>query len=268
MDYSEFESQIICPYIHSTRFYGTFFLETQLPIMFAPGHPSIDELLRETNYNSIDYPQTPERMLPTPSRCLSEAFSKNSAPPKSFWDSIPKAFHEFEDVFSKESFDDLPERKPWDHAIELELGAKASSTKVYPLSPNEQEQLDAFIEENLVSGRIHPSKSPMAAPVFFIKKKDGSLRLVQDYQTPNSKTIKNVYLLPLISGLINRLRGAHYFTKLDVCWGYNNVRIKEGDKWKAAFLTNWGLFQPLVMFFGLTNSPATFQTMMNNISRT
>ena len=105
----------------------------------------------------------------------------------------------------------------------------------------------------------------MAAPVFFIKKKDGSLRLVQDYRALNAKTIKNVYPLPLISDLINRLRGARYFTKLDVRWGYNNVRIKEGDEWKAAFWTNHGLFEPLVMFFGLTNSPATFQTMMNDI---
>jgi transposase InsO family protein len=205
------------------------------------------------------------RASSTTSQRLSEAFAKNSGPPKSFRESVPKAFHDFEDVFSKESFDELPDRKPWDHAIELELGAKTSSTKVYPLSPNEQEQLDAFIEENLASGRIRPSKSPMAAPVFFIKKKDGSLRLVQDYRALNSKTIKNVYPLPLISDLINRLRGARYFTKLDVRWGYNNVRIKEGDEWKAAFRTNRGLFEPLVMFFGLTNSPATFQTMMNDI---
>jgi hypothetical protein len=81
----------------------------------------------------------------------------------------------------------------------------------------------------------------------------------------NSKTIKNVYPLLLISDLINRLWSARYFTKLDVCWGYNNVHIKEDDEWKAAFRTNRGLFEPLVMFFGLTNSPATFQTMMNDI---
>jgi hypothetical protein len=190
------------------------------------------------------------RASSTTSQRLSEAFAKNSGPPKSFQESVPKAFHDFEDIFSKESFDELPNRKPWDHAIELELGAKTSSTKVYPLSPNEQEQLDAFIKENLASGCIRPSKSPMAAPVFFIKKKDGSLHLVQDYQVLNSKTIKNVYLLPLISDLINCLRGARYFTKLDVCWGYNNVRIKEGDEWKATFHTNRGLFEPLVMFFG------------------
>ena len=75
----------------------------------------------------------------------------------------------------------------------------------------------------------------MASPVFFIKKKDGSLQLVQDYQALNAITVKNKYLLPLISELINKLQGAKYFTKLNVCWGFNNVHIKEGDKWKAAF---------------------------------
>src|ERR1700720_4252751 len=85
------------------------------------------------------------------------------------------------------------------------------------------------------------------------------------YRALNAKTIKNVYPLPLISDVINHLRGARYFIKLDVRWGYNNVWMKEGDEWKAMFRTNHGLFEPLVMFFGLTNSPATFQTMMNDI---
>jgi hypothetical protein len=128
------------------------------------------------------------RASSTTSQCLSEAFTKNSAAPKSFHESVPPAFHDFEDVFSKVSFDVLPDRKPWDHAIELEADARASSTKVYPLSPNEQAELDIFIEENLASGRIRPSKSPMAALVFFIKKKDGVLRLVQDYRALNAKT--------------------------------------------------------------------------------
>ncbi len=78
-------------------------------------------------------------------------------------------------------------------------------------------------------------------------------------------TIKNCYPLPLISEFMDKLRGAKYFSKLDIQWGYNNVRIKSGDKWKAAFRTNRGLFEPMVMFFGLTNSPATFQWMMNDI---
>src|SRR6202040_3968506 len=102
-------------------------------------------------------------------------------------------------------------------------------------------------------------------PFFFVKKKDGKLRPTQDYRKLNEATIKNCYPLPLISELVDRLSGAKVFTKMDVRWGYNNIRIKKGDEWKAAFRTNVGLFEPTVMFFGLTNSPATFQNFMNHI---
>jgi len=175
---------------------------------------------------------------------------------------------EFRSVFAKEDFDILLEHRKWDHVIELIPRAEPKSSKVYPLSLLEQMELDAFLEENLHTGRIQPSKSSIAAPMFFIKKKDGSLRLVQDYHALNAITVKNRYPLPLISKLVSQLRRAQYFTKLDVCWGFNNVCIKPGDKWKAAFRTNRGLFEPLVMFFRMTNSPATFQTMMNNVFRT
>jgi hypothetical protein len=129
----------------------------------------------------------------------------------------------------------------------------------------EQTEMDAFLEEALATGGIRQSKSPLRAPVFFIKKKDKKLCFVQDYQALNAITRKNRYPLPLINDLIHWLKDVHYFTKLDVRWGYNNVHIHKGDKWKAAFRTNKGLFEPLVMYFGLTNSPATFQTMMNEI---
>jgi hypothetical protein len=129
----------------------------------------------------------------------------------------------------------------------------------------EQTEMDTFLEEALATGCIRQSKSPLGAPVFFIKKKDGKLRFVQDYRALNAITRKNRYPLSLIDDLIHTLKDARYFTKLDVRWGYNNVRIREGDEWKAAFRTNRGLFEPLVMYFGLTHSPATFQTMMNEI---
>ena len=117
------------------------------------------------------------------------------------------------------------------------------------------------------TGRIRPSKSQFASAFFFVKKKDGKLRPVQDYWKLNDITVKNQYPLPLISELIDKLKNAKYYTKLDIRWGYNNIRMKEGDEWKAAFWTNRGLFEPLVMFFGLCNSPTTFQTMMNHIFR-
>ena len=106
----------------------------------------------------------------------------------------------------------------------------------------------------------------MALPFFFGKKPDGSrLRPIQDYRKLNESTIKNRYPLPLIGELVDKLKGSRIFTKLDVRWRYNNVRIKEGDEWKVAFRTNQGLFEPTVMFFGLTNSPTTFQAMMNTL---
>lgn len=105
----------------------------------------------------------------------------------------------------------------------------------------------------------------MASPFFFVKKKDGALRPVQDYQKLNDMTIKNHYPLPLVQELIDKLKDAKVFTEMGIRWGYNNIRIKDGDEWKAAFRTNRGLFKPTVMFFGLMNSPATFQAFMNHI---
>src|SRR5258707_13957068 len=109
-------------------------------------------------------------------------------------------------------------------------------------------------------------KSLIRAPVFFVKKKEGSLCLVQDYQKLNEIMVKNSYPLPLVSDMLTRLHDVEWFTTLDLHWGFNNVQLKEGDEWKAAFSTNQGLFKLLVMFFGLCNSPATFQTMMNTSS--
>src|SRR6266436_2439844 len=174
-------------------------------------------------------------------------------------------YHDFRDVFSKEAFDELPPWKAWDHGIDLTPGTELPCSWTFPLSPAEQKELDDFLCENLVNGCIHPSKSPMGAPVFFIKKKDGSLCLIQDYWKLNKIMVKNSYPLPLISNILTCLHNTKFFTVLNLQWGFNNVWIKEGDEWKAAFQTNRGLFKPTIMFFRLCNSPATFQTMMNDI---
>ncbi|KAL5476985.1 hypothetical protein ACEPAI_3171 [Sanghuangporus weigelae] len=179
----------------------------------------------------------------------------------------PPYLEEYADVFSEESFEQLPAQWTWDHAIDLKPDFKPSNCKVYPLLPKEQEVMKAFIEENLASGQIRQSKSPMASPFFFIKKEDGSLRAIQDYRKLNEGTVKNKYPLLLINELIDKVKDAKYITKLNVRWGYYNIRIREGDEWKAAFRTNLGLFEPTVMFFGLCNAPATFQGFMNDIFR-
>jgi hypothetical protein len=142
--------------------------------------------------------------------------------------------------------------------------------KVYPLSPTEDIALQKFIAENLGKGYICQSKSPYAFPFFFIKKKNGNLRPVQDYRRLNAFTVRNTAPLLLIQELMDRLTRVHshrsaLFTKLDIRWGYNNIQICDGDQWKATFKTNCDLFEPMVMFFGLMNALATFQLMMNHL---
>jgi hypothetical protein len=169
-------------------------------------------------------------------------------------------------IFSEEALHEFPPSRPWDHVIELKPGTPAALPgKLIPLSQAELIELRSFVREHLARGTIRPSKSPYKARFFYIKKKDGKLQPVQDYRPVNKWTIHNAYPLPLIPELIDRLSGCSLYTKFDIRWGYNNVRIKEGDEWKAAFITNEGLFEPTVMFFRLTNSPATFQMMMNSI---
>jgi len=123
------------------------------------------------------------------------------------------------------------------------------------------------VESQLKKGYIRSSKSPQTSPVLFVPKKDRKRRIVQDYHYVNKGTIKNSYPLPLISELIDSMGTKKVFTKMDLRWGYNNIRIKEGDEWKVAFTTHLGSFEPTVMYFGLTNSLATFQAMMNNFFR-
>src|SRR5258705_6571543 len=176
------------------------------------------------------------RAMDTPSQQLAQEVQKaeESQPLENM---VPAPYHDFRDVFSKEAFDELPPQKAWDHAIDLTPGTELPCSWTFPLSPAEQKELDDFLWENLVNGHIHPSKSPMGAPVFFIKKKDGSLCLIQDYQKFTEITVKNSYPLPLISNVITCLHDTKFFTVLDLRWGFNNVWIKEGDEWKAAFRT-------------------------------
>ena len=180
---------------------------------------------------------------------------------------VPKRFWKWKKVFGKKESERMPVQKTWDHAIELKEGFMLKKGKVYSLSKEEREEMQAFMEDQLRKGYIYPSKSPQTLPVHFVAKKDGTQRMVQDYQYINQWTVKNGYPLPLIADILDRVGKRKVFTKLDLRWGYNNVRIKEGDKWKAAFTMYIGAYEPTVMYFRLTNSPATFQTMMNDLFR-
>ncbi|CCM06905.1 uncharacterized protein FIBRA_09216 [Fibroporia radiculosa] len=158
---------------------------------------------------------------------------------KTLASNIPEYLNAFLSVFNKSTAEQLPEWKPWDHAIDLEANFKPQQGKVYPLSLAKLKELDTFIKENLWKGYIRLSKSPMASPFFFVNKKSGDLRLYQDYRKLNDTTIKNTYPIPRVGDLLDCVASAKstMFTKLDLRTGYNNVWIKEGDEWKRAFIT-------------------------------
>ena len=126
----------------------------------------------------------------------------------------------------------------------MDEAPKELNTKAYAMTLKEKEALNQWLDEQLKTRLIVESKSRYAAPCFYIPKKDGSLQFVQDYRKLNQVTIKDKIPLPLIGEVIDKLKEARYFNKLDLIWGYNNVWIKEGDEWKVTFLTNKGLFEP------------------------
>jgi len=171
---------------------------------------------------------------------------------------VLEKFHKWIKVFGKKQLERMPTRKIWDHTIDMKERFVPRKGKVYLLSREEREEVCEFINKQLRKGYIRPLKSPQTAPVFFVGKKDSKKWMVQDYWYLNKWTIKNNYPLPLISDVIENIGTKKVFMKMDLRWGYNNIQIKEGDEWKAAFTTSEGLFKPTVMFFGLTNSPATF----------
>ena len=158
-------------------------------------------------------------------------------------------------------------RKVWGHMIDMKERFVLRKGKIYPLLREEREEVREFVKEQLRKGYIRLSKLPQTVPVFFVGKKDGKKRMVQNYRYLNEWTIKNNYPLPLILDILENIGMKKVFTKMDLRWGYNNVRMKEGDRWKAAFTMPEGSFELMVIFFGLTNSPAMFQAIMNELLR-
>jgi len=176
---------------------------------------------------------------------------------------IPPEFCKYAKVFSDKEAQRLPKYQLWDHKIDLQPGLQMRKTSVYRLTPPEMTALKEYITDGLKRGKLQRSEAPDACSFFFIDKKDGKLRPVQDYRPLNAITRKNAALIPLIPELINKLLGAWFFTKLDIRWGYNNIRIWEGDEYKTAFKTPLSLFESCVMTFGLCNALATFQTFID-----
>jgi hypothetical protein len=128
---------------------------------------------------------------------------------------VSREYHDYLDIFDEDKANRFPDTRPWDHKIEMKSRFEPKSFKTYNLTPEEQVELNKFLKENLDKGYIKPSQSPMASPFFFIKKKDGKLRPCQDYRYLNDWTVKNTYPLPLISEIMDKIKGAKFFTKFD-----------------------------------------------------
>jgi len=181
---------------------------------------------------------------------------------------LPEEFKRHTLLFSDEEANKFPpSRGEGDHKIKLMDTAPASfNCKVYPLSCKEQEAEDKFLDENLAKGYIVPSHSPYGFSTFSVPKKDSKeTRYIIDYRPLNAVTHKDVTPLPNLAQCIQDLQGMEVFSKFDIRWGYNNIRIKKGNEWKGAFKTRCGLYEPKVMFFSMSNSPASFQRFMNGI---
>jgi hypothetical protein len=170
-------------------------------------------------------------------------------------------------VFSDIKVDALPPHRPYDLSIEIEDGKRPPFGPMYRLSQEERDALAKYLDENLKKGFIRRSTSPAAAPILLARKKSGDLRLCVDYRGLNSITKKNHYPLPLIDNLLDRTQGCKVFSVIDLKTTFNLVRIKEGNEWKTAFRTPLGLFETLVMNFGLSNLPSTFQAFIMDTLR-
>lgn len=176
---------------------------------------------------------------------------------------IPKELEPFADVFNEENAKKVPKLKGAVHRIELKPGKEPPHRPMYPMSAEQLRTLAEYIREMEAAGRIRRSTSSAGAPVLFVPKKDGSLRLCVDYRGLNEITVKNRYPLPLIGELLDRLAGAKFISKIDLSEAYHRIAIDEADRWKTAFRTRYGHFEYTVMPFGLTNAPATFQAYIH-----
>ncbi len=174
---------------------------------------------------------------------------------------------EYRDVFPEKLPATLPPSREVDHRIELVPGSTPPSRPTYRMGPTELDELKKQLEELIESGFIQPSKSPYGAPILFVKKKDGSMRMCVDYRALNGITVKNSYPLPRVDELFDRLQGSKVFSKIDLRSGYHQIRIHSEDVPKTAFRTRYGHYEFLVLPFGLTNAPATFMHLMHQIFR-
>ena len=171
---------------------------------------------------------------------------------------------EYSDVFPEE-LPGMPPDRDVEFVIELQPGTAPISRRPYRMTLSELAELKLQLQDLLDKGFIRPSTSPWGCPALFVKKKDQGLRLCVDYRPLNAVTIKNKYPLPRIELLFDQLAGAKVFSKIDLRSSYHQIKIRPADIPKTAFSTRYGLYEYLVMSFGLTNAPSYFMYLMNSV---
>lgn len=177
---------------------------------------------------------------------------------------LPEWLRDLADAFLPQLADKLPPHRTWDHKIELMPGKEPPYNKNRPLSIQELRVVRKWLEDNLAKGFIRESRARCAAPLMLAAKPGGGVRICQDYRGLNNITIKNRYPLPLVRETLDAICHAKFYTKLDIIAAFNKLRVAEGHEWKTAFTTRFGLYESLVMPFGLCNAPATFQHYINH----
>jgi transposase InsO family protein len=202
--------------------------------------------------------------VPVPAKTAEANKPRKAVSPDSLLE-LPDEFADFADVFGKKAAESLPPYRPFDCAIDLHDGASIPRSRRFRMSADEQKLASEYVDDFLAKGLIRPSRSPGGASMLFVPKKDGTKRLCIDYRELNKLTIRNAYPLPHIDDLLARLASASVFTKIDLRSAYHLVRIRAGDEPKTAFYTPKGLYEYLVMPFGLVNAPSTFQHFVNDV---
>lgn len=219
-------------------------------IVFAmPNHPKFELQSGHSSLERIQY------RIQRKDKCTYSALYRDF--------SRPDLLQEYADVFDEDM--EFPPEREVEFVIEVEPGTQPISRPPHRMAPSELKELRTQLDELTVKGYIRPSVSPWGAPILFVKKKDGSMRLCVDYRELNKVTIKNKYPLPRIDDTFDQLRGAKVFSKLDLRSGYHQIRVRKEDIPKTAFRTRYGHYEFLVMPFGVTNAPATFMNFMNRV---